>query len=60
MKALLILAFVLTAGIFFVILSRLQRCGDKHKHDANCGHDHSKCGHDHHDPKDGGCCGGKH
>ncbi len=64
MEALIILAFVLTAGVFFVILSRLQRGGDKHKHehkhDESCGHDHSKCGHDHHDSNNGGCCGGHH
>jgi hypothetical protein len=53
MEALIILAFVLTAGVFFVIISRLQRGGDKHKHDENCGHDH-------HDSNDGGCCGGHH
>ena len=53
MEAAIILAFVLTAGIFFIILSRLQRGGDKHKHDDHCGHDHPPS-------QDGGCCGDKH
>jgi hypothetical protein len=41
MEALIILAFVLTAGVFFVIISRLQRGGEKHKHDEHCGHNHN-------------------
>ncbi|MBC8097348.1 MAG: hypothetical protein H7Y43_16205 [Akkermansiaceae bacterium] len=59
MEALIILAFVLLAGFFFVILSRLQRGSSAHKHDASCNHDHSHCDQDH-DHKDGGCCGGHH
>ena len=65
MEIVVLLAFVLMAAFFFVILSRWQKGGAKHEHDANCGHDHSHCGHDHkhdqpHDHKDGGCCGGHH
>jgi len=62
MEALIILAFVLLAGFFFVILTRLQRGSTAPTHDASCGHDHSHCDHDHdhHDHKDGGCCGGQH
>ena len=64
MEIIVLLAFILLAGFFFIILSRWQKGGTKHEHDANCGHDHSHCGHDHkhdhHDHKDGGCCGGHH
>ncbi len=59
MELLIILAFVLLAGFFFVILSRWQRGGQSHQHDANCGHEHGKCDHDH-DHHDGDCCGGRH
>ena len=47
METTLILIFVLTAGVFFVILNKMQRRGEKHQHDEQCGHDHSKCDHDH-------------
>jgi hypothetical protein len=40
-------------------LSRWQRGGQSHQHDANCGHEHGKCDHDH-DHHDGDCCGGRH
>ena len=56
MEIIVLLAFILLAGFFFVILSRWQKGGAPHEHDANCGHDHSHCDHDHkHDHKDGGC-----
>jgi preprotein translocase subunit YajC len=47
MEALIIVAFVLMAGVFFVILSKLQKRGQKHHHDEHCCHDHSKCDHKH-------------
>jgi hypothetical protein len=66
MDPLIVLAFVLAVGFFFVLLTRWQRGGGsaKHQHDAHCGHDHGHCHHDHDhshdDHKDGGCCGGHH